>query len=133
VTRHRETKSLIEADGIIDFWFDGKVLVSEDFDHKIREAMHAADVVIIFLSTASFGSKYIREVELRYAKEATERFSLAPLVVPILLEKDSAWKSAVLGHLQTIPSDKSGNLKAVDQWPRAGKPSMRWSRRLESC
>lgn len=113
--------TLMEADGIIDWWHDGRLLAGEDFDGKIRLALVMADVIIIFLSTASLGSKYIREVELRYAKEAAERFSPAPLVVPILLEKDCNWKSANLGHLQTIPSDGKGTIKAVDQWPSRRK------------
>lgn len=112
---------VMEADGIIDWWYDGKVLPSENFDQRISQAMHEADVIVILLSTASLGSKYIREVELRYAKEAAERLSSAPLVVPVLLEKDCAWMSSELGHLQTIPGDGTGNMRAVDQWPSRRK------------
>lgn len=112
---------VMEMDGLIDWWYDGKVLASQDFDQEIRRTMQEADLVIFLISTASLRSKYIREVELGYAVEATKRITPAPKVVPILLEQQCAWKEGKLAHLQTLPSDRSGNIKAVDQWPNRRK------------
>jgi len=118
--------TLMEADGIIDWWHDGRLLAGEDFDGKIRHALETADVFLFMVSTASLASKYIQEVELEYALKPISRGALMeqkPLVVPILLEQGCAWKVEAEGrkrkfhHLQILPGDKSGNIKAVDQWP----------------
>ncbi|MGL4400540.1 MAG: COR domain-containing protein, partial [Luteolibacter sp.] len=121
---------VMESDGLIDSWYDGKVLAGEDFDGKIRHALETADVVLFLVSTASLGSKYIQEVELEYALNPISRdarMENPPIVVPVLLEKDCAWKVDTEGrrrkidHLQILPGDRSGNIKAVDQWPSRRK------------
>jgi internalin A len=108
---------VMESDGLIDSWYDGKVLASQDFDKEIRRAMHESDLIIFLISTASLRSKYIREVELGYAVEAAKRMTPAPKIIPILLEQDCAWKEGKLAHFQTLPGDRNGNIKPVDQWP----------------
>ena len=121
---------VMESDGLIDPWYDGMVLGGENFDGKIRSALITADVVLFLVSTASLGSKYIQGVELEYALNPISRGALAeepPIVIPILLEKDCAWKVETAGrnrkfdHLQILPGDRNGNIKAVDQWPSRRK------------
>ncbi len=120
---------VMEADGLTDSWYDGKVLAGENFDGKIRNALEEADVILFLVSTASLGSKYIQEVELSRALERIRKAGVLypPKVIPILLEKDCAWKGDVPGrdrkldHLQILPRDSSGNIKAVDQWPSRRK------------
>lgn len=115
---------VMEMDGLIDWWYDGKVLASQNFDKEIRSAMQEADLIIFLVSTASLRSKYIREVESKYALKPTSREALMdppPKVVPILLEKDCAWKKGEFAHLQMLPNDRKGNIMAVDQWPNRRK------------
>jgi internalin A len=121
---------LMESDGIIESWHDGKVLASQDFDHEIRHALVSADVIIFLVSTASLSSNYIQEVELEYALNPILNSSPKrknPLVIPILLEQDCSWRVEGEGrkrkfdHLQILPGDRAGNLKAVDQWPSRRK------------
>lgn len=115
---------VMEMDGLIASWYDGKVLASQDFDEEIRRAMQEADVILFLVSTAALRSKYIREVEMAHALKRLKADTKADLplkVVPILLEKDCAWKECKLARMQTLPGDRSGNIKAVDQWPNRRK------------
>jgi internalin A len=115
---------VMEHDGIIDAWYDGKVLASQDFDKEIRRALNEADLIIFLISTASLRSKYIREIEVARALDriAETADTESPVrVVPIVLEQDCAWKTGPLAHLQSLPGDRRGNLKAVDQWPNRRK------------
>ena len=115
---------VMKQDGVIDAWYDGKVLASQDFDKEIRRALDEADLIIFLISTASLRSKYIREVEIARAMvRLAERadWDHPVRVVPIVLEQDCAWKSGPLAHLQGLPGDRRGNFKAVDQWPNRRK------------
>lgn len=120
---------VMEMDGLIDWWHDGKVLASQEFDKEIRRALLEADLIIFLVSTASLRSKYIQEVELAHALAPTTRATggWQPKVVPILLEQNCAWQGEApgrnrkLSHLQVLPGDRSGNIKAVDQWPNRRK------------
>ena len=110
---------VMQMDGIIDTWYDGKILASQDFDHEIRRELNEADLIIFLISTASLRSKYIRNVEIARAMErlAETAGAVRPVrVVPIVLEQDCAWKDGPLAHLQGLPGDRLGNLKAVKKW-----------------
>ena len=121
---------VMKMDGLIDWWYDGKVLPSQDFDHEIRLALEEADVILFLVSTESLKSDYIQDVEVRRALERLLPQAMGdrpPKVVPILLEENLAWQGKVpgrdrnLGHLQALPGDKRGNIKPVDQWPSRRK------------
>ena len=115
---------VMEFDGLIDSWHDGKVLASQDFDKEIRTALKEANLIIFLVSTASLRSKYIREVEIPQTLVNRAIYTLLvprPKVVQILLEQHCAWKGGPFAHFQMLPGDRSGNIKAVDQWPNRRK------------
>ncbi len=121
---------VMEMDGIIDWWYDGKVLPSQNLEIEIRQALEEADVILFLLSTASLSSRYIQEFELYRAFERLLSESLQttrPIIVPILLEADCAWKSwgertiGKIGDFEFLPINQKGEVLAVDQWPSRRK------------
>ncbi len=111
---------VMEMDGLIDSWHDGKILPSQEFDQEIRSQLEVADIIIFLISTESLRSTYIRKVEMARALERLKEAPIkwrSPLVIPIVLGQNCGWKDSPLAHLQMLPADRSNNLKAVDQWP----------------
>jgi internalin A len=59
-----ENLVLLEEDGLIENWHDGKILPSADWDKEIRHEVEEADMVVFLVSTSLLRSKYVRGVEM---------------------------------------------------------------------
>lgn len=103
--------SLLEEDGLVDPWFDGKILPSADWDHEIRRELELADIIVCLISTPFLSSKYIRGVEMRRALE--RRAAGEAEIVSILLE-DCTWRNREFTQYQIV---QPGG-KPVCKWPR---------------
>jgi internalin A len=103
--------ALLEADGLIEWWFDGRILPSSAWDSTIRRELELADIVVCLISTDFLESKYIKNVEMPRAIERRE--SGETEIVSVLLE-DCAWQDRPFTKFQMIrPGDKS-----VRKWSR---------------
>ena len=103
--------ALLEADGLIDWWFDGRVLPSTTWDAEIRRELDQADIVVCLVSTAYLESKYIQTVEM---PRAVERRALGDTEIVSVLLEDCAWKDRPFTKFQIV---KPGG-KAVRRWAR---------------
>jgi internalin A len=103
--------ALLEADGLIEWWFDGRVLPSATWDSEIRRELDQADIVICLLSTTYLESKYIQAVEM---PRAMERRALGEAEIVSVLLEDCAWQDRPFTKFQmTQPGGK-----AVRRWAR---------------
>src|SRR3954449_2935749 len=57
----------LERDGIIDGWFDGMIMAGSPWGENISQQLSAADIIISLVSKDFLSSKFIIEVELKYA------------------------------------------------------------------
>jgi internalin A len=108
----QENLALLEVDGLITPWFDGKILPSAEWDKEIRRELEEADLMVFLVSTAFLGSKYIRGVEMVSALQ--RRAAGEAELVAVILEADCDWKGRDFTRYQVLPPGE----KAVRSWPR---------------
>jgi internalin A len=107
----QENLALLEQDGLLEWWFDGKILPSAEWDKEIRSELEKADIVVFLVSTTFLNSKYIRGVEMVRALE--RRKAGEAELVSVILE-DCSWKDRDFTKYQLVQPD--------------GRPVRRWSR-----
>jgi internalin A len=95
----QENLALLEQDGLVDWWFDGKILASAEWDKEIRNELEKADVIVFLVSTPFLGSKYIRGVEMTRALE--RRKAGEAELVSVILE-DCAWEGRDFTKYQLV-------------------------------
>jgi TIR domain len=91
----------MQEDGLIDAWYDGKILAGDDFDEEIRRKLHEAHIILLLVSRRFLGSKYIRRVEVPAALQRHEAGEAR--VIPIIV-KPSPWEE-VFSELKVVPKD----------------------------
>lgn len=85
----RANLDLLREDGLLDWWYDGLIAPSAEWDTEIRREIEQADIVIFLVSTPFLATKYIRGVEMACAarRRALNQVELAS----ILLEDHTDW------------------------------------------
>lgn len=95
----QENLALLEEDGLLVSWFDGKILASAEWDKEIRTELEKADVVVFLISTTFLNSKYIRGVEMKRAVERREQGEAE--LVSVVLE-NCEWKGRDFTKYQLV-------------------------------
>jgi TIR domain len=98
----------MQEDGLIEAWYDGKILAGDEFDKEIREKLAAADIILLLVSRRFLGSTYIRNVEVPTALQRHQAGEAH--VIPIIL-RPSSWED-LFGDMKVLPKD--------------GKPIVTW-------
>jgi internalin A len=106
-----ENLALLEADGLVDSWFDGRVSLSTDWDTEIRRELEVADIVVFLVSSPFLASSYIRGAEMERALE--RRIAGEAEIVSVLLE-DCLWKGRPFTKYLVLPPGG----KSVRRWKR---------------
>jgi internalin A len=107
----QENLALLEQDGLLEWWFDGKILPSAEWDKEIRSELEKADIIVFLVSTTFLNSKYIRGVEMTRAVE--RRKASETELVSVILE-DCVWKEREFTKYQLVQP--------------GGKPVRGWNR-----
>jgi hypothetical protein len=107
----QENLALLEADGLITTWFDGKILPSAEWDKEIRRELDDADIIVFLVSTPFLRSEYIRGVEMD--RSLKRRAAGEAELVAVILE-DCDWKGRDFTRYQVLPP----GVKPVRSWPR---------------
>ena len=102
----QENLALLEEDGLLEWWFDGKIPPSADWDKDIRNELERADIILFMVTTPFLGSKYIRGVEMKRALERREANQVT--LVSVILD-NSAWQGRDFTKYQLV---EAGNLVA---------------------
>jgi hypothetical protein len=77
---------VLKNEGLVSWWFDGKIRHGEEWDEIIRKELNGADIVILMLSPAFFASKYIQGVEMQEARRMQQTGTTQ--ILPVLLKPD---------------------------------------------
>ncbi len=83
---------------------DHDVLPGEDWDHKIKKELEAADIILFLLSPDALVTEYIRDVEIKIAMARREK-ELA-VVVPVII-RHCDWEETELSALNALPGKGS--------------------------
>jgi endonuclease/exonuclease/phosphatase family metal-dependent hydrolase len=100
--RMHEHLELLEREGLITPWYDGRIAPGSEWSEVIQENLRSADLVVFLISKAFLESKYIAEVEMRLALELHERRSAR--LVPVLTEAIEGFDKLPLAKLEALPS-----------------------------
>ena len=91
---------LYDRQGIIQKWYDRKILPGVEWTAQIDHHLSHAHIILLFVSPHFIESKYCYNVEMA---EALDRHKTGQArVIPIIL-RPCPWKDAPFGHLQGLP------------------------------
>lgn len=96
---------------IVDIWSDREIAPGKDWDDAIKDALNAADLILVLMSRDSIASEYIASVEIVRALE--RHASGEARVVPVVI-KPCDWPSTKLAKLQIVPSSGKARSKYAD-------------------
>ena len=85
----------------IESWKDDEILPGEEWDDAIREELHAADIILLLVSSDFMATEYIWKVEIATAMQRHERGEAR--VIPIIIRRCS-WESMPFSKLNGLPS-----------------------------
>jgi hypothetical protein len=115
---HRDAKLLDRLDGhmsslrmsqVVDTWKDGMIKAGSDWRKEIVDALEAADVILLLISSDFLKSDFCQSIELKRALERHE--TDRTLIIPILLRPCDIM-GTVLEQFQCIPK----GAKPVTEW-----------------
>jgi formylglycine-generating enzyme required for sulfatase activity len=96
---------------IVDIWSDREIAPGKEWDDAIKDALNAADLILVLMSRDSIASQYIASVEIVRALERHERREAR--VVPVVI-RSCDWTSTKLGRLQAVPASAKPLSKYAD-------------------
>jgi len=112
---HEDERQLKRLDLILDIleqqhglspWRDVRLIAGEEWDEEIRQRLEAMDIFLFVASMTSLVRPYIRDTELRRAKERRDKGEVE--VVTVKLEPCASDEDTFLGRLQRLaPKYKS--------------------------
>jgi hypothetical protein len=112
--RFKTHLDILKNEGLVSWWFDGKIRPGSEWDDAIRRELKEADIVVLLMSNEFFASRYIKGVELREALRRHQ--SGAAVVLPVLLEPTPAFDAQPwLKKLQSVPVVK-GQLRSISSF-----------------
>ena len=92
----------MERRGIIEIWFDRKILPGQPLDHEIERNIAQANIALLLVSANFISSDYCHDVEMTYAMDLHRTGSLR--VVPVIVSACD-WKNSQFGNLLAVPKD----------------------------
>lgn len=98
----REHLAPMIQEGIIDEWYDRKIMAGEDWDSAIKEQLLASEIILLLVTSSFLSSGYINSIEMELAIKQYKKG--AARVIPIIL-KPVCWKTTLLSPLQALPVD----------------------------
>ena len=114
LNRLRLELKVLERQGLIQAWYDGKIIAGNRWHDKIVNNLEKAEIIIFLVSPDLLASDYIDRIELQTALKRDERGEA--IVIPVIIRPTDGWKYK-LGDLQALPE----GAKAVTSWPNRDK------------
>lgn len=99
----------LKREGTIAPWQDRDIEAGEEWDDKIREALEAAQIILLLITPRFLASRYCFDEETKRAMERHEAGTAR--VIPVIM-KPADWETSHFSKLQVLPKD--------------GKPCTRW-------
>jgi hypothetical protein len=101
--------ALLRREGLIETWYDRRILPGDDFAQEIDGAINRADIILLLVSASFIASEYCYSIEMARAMERHGEGSA--VVIPVIL-RPCHWTPAPFGKLQGLPKDA----KPISQW-----------------
>jgi len=98
--------SLLQRQGLVDLWYDGRILPGADWHQDIAAHLTSANVIVLLVSADFLASDYSWSVELDHALHRSDA-----IVVPIIV-RPCLWQDAPFAHLNALPSEG----RAITTW-----------------
>lgn len=102
--------ALLKNQGLIDAWYDRRILAGSEVDDSIFEKLEAADIILLLVSSDFLSSTYCYSREMQRAMERHN--ACEARVIPVIL-RHCDWHGAPFGKLMAAPRDG----KPVTSWP----------------
>lgn len=102
--------ALLKNQGLIDAWYDRRIVAGSDVDDSIFEKLETADIILLLVSSDFLSSSYCYSREMQRAMERHD--SKEARVIPVIL-RHCDWHGAPFGKLMAAPRDG----KPVTSWP----------------
>lgn len=102
--------ALLRNQGLIDAWYDRRIVAGDEVDDVIFSKLEAADIILLLVSSDFISSRYCYSREMVRAME--RHAAGGARVIPVIL-RPCDWTSAPFGKLLAAPRDG----KAVTSWP----------------
>jgi len=102
--------ALLKNQGLIDAWYDRRIVAGSDVDDSIFEKLETADIILLLVSSDFLGSSYCYSREMQRAMERHDANEAR--VIPVIL-RHCDWHGAPFGKLMASPRDG----KPVTSWP----------------
>jgi hypothetical protein len=100
----------LKKQGVIETWYDRRIVASDDWSEEIDERLADAQIVLCLVSPDFLASEYCYEREMHTALEGHDRGTKR--VVPVII-RPTDWERSPLGRLQAVPRDA----RPVTTWP----------------
>ena len=94
--------SVMKRNGLIESWYDRRILAGEEFDPGIMENLENSQIVLLLVSPDFLASDYCYEKEMQRAIEKHNKNE--SVVIPVILEPCD-WKQSPFGKLQALPAE----------------------------
>ncbi|MFN0120236.1 MAG: toll/interleukin-1 receptor domain-containing protein, partial [Blastocatellia bacterium] len=101
----RHTQRLFQ----LEIWDDHNISGGQEWEAEIREKLHAADIILLLVSSDFMASDFIHDVELKTALERHEKHEA--IVIPVIL-RHCDWEKAAFEKLQALPA----GAKPITAW-----------------
>ena len=102
--------SLLRNQGLIDVWYDRRIIAGDALDNTIFRELETADIILLLISSDFLNSTYCFAREMNRAMERHNAGTAR--VIPVIL-RHCDWQSAPFGGLMAAPRDA----KPVVSWP----------------
>lgn len=102
--------ALLKNQGLIDAWYDRRIVAGDDVDDAIFGKLETADIILLLVSSDFISSPYCYSREMMRAMERHQAGEAR--VIPVIL-RHCEWHAAPFGKLMAAPRDG----KPVTSWP----------------
>lgn len=101
--------SLLRNQGLIDVWYDRRIVAGDALDNAIFRELETADIILLLISSDFLNSTYCFAREMNRAME--RHAAGTARVIPVIL-RHCDWQNAPFGSLMAAPRDG----KPVASW-----------------
>ncbi len=116
-------QSMLKRQGLIDTWYDRKILPGDDWNKEIQTQLEQADIIIFMLSPDFLASDYIWNHEYKIALKRHEDINDPVTIIPVRLRRCDH-KGFHFNEVQFLPRDNK--TKAATNRPHAQRKSLEW-------
>lgn len=102
--------ALLKNQGLIDAWYDRRIVAGSEVDDSIFGKLETADVILLLVSADFLSSTYCYSREMERAME--RHAAREARVIPVIL-RHCDWHSAPFGKLMAAPRDG----RPITSWP----------------